>query len=1214
MQKLVFSIFSVLQFLSILASAQIVSISPTGAGADEPLLITFKATEGNAELVGASKVYMHHGVITDSPTGTNWQYVIGDWGFDNGVGEMSPVQGEADTWQLELSPSVRAHFDVPANSDIFRIAAVFRNADGSIKATTPPGDYGWGTVADNFDMYIDLNVSNYLTFLTPLNTNSFLNAGASLIIEVAASSLASNIMLSVDAGSGFETLTSLATGTIISYEYTPVTSGSIAIKCTATVNGEDLEIVKNHGITLIQANNIVDLPILAKAGINYYDDDTTVVLVLEAPQKNFAHVVGDFSDWEAKEMYQMNKTPDGNFFWLELNGLTPQQQYVFQYWVDGDIKIADPYAEQVADPWNDQYISSDVFPNLPNYTQTNYGIASVLQTAQTPYAWASSEYYWERPDVEHLVIYELLIRDFLASHAWTDLIDTLDYIKNLGVDAIEIMPFNEFEGNESWGYNTSFYFAPDKYYGHKNDLKRFVEIAHQKGLAVIMDMVMNHAYGQNPMVQLYFNHGANAPASNNPWFNSNYVGQYQWGYDWNHEAQRTKDFLDRLNAYWLKEYHIDGYRFDFTKGFTNHAPGGNIDGFDQSRVNILKRMADIIWVHDPDAYIILEHWGVNSEEELLADYGMKLWRNRSYDYVPAIKGSTGSSNFNAMDAQSHVSYFGSHDEQRLAWYGVHEGLMNGEYNIKSLPVLYERLKMAAAFTFLFPGPKMLWQFDELGYDIDIDFNGRIGNKPLPWGNNGLGYYENPLRQHIYRAYQEILHLRKTISPQALASASTEHKLSGTTRRLSYNTSTTDLVLVGNFGLSEASIDPRFTQTGYWYNYFSGDSLLVSDVNMPIALKVGEWQVFTNQKLSNGVPDVVAVYENPFSVSPYNFTKNDQITLTFDATKAWDAATLGLINANEVYLHAGLVLSAPNSEELDVLIDSANEKTAMTNLGNNIWSITFSPHTYFELSETQEPFKLGVYCHDGNGNLGMGFRNQMVLFTITPSTPFVSIEPPSYTINQEITLTFDAARGNQELVDAEKVYLHSSVDLTNTASPQNSAWQYTVGNWGQDDGIGEMSPVPNTDNKWTITFVPQQYYNLAPGDSIHWLAAVFRSADGNTKGTGTPGPLSNGFIHSNLDFFIQNMPTETITPPILPTQSLLLYPNPTQQLLHFSLNEAINNITVHIYNTVGQKIATLSPTEITTNFYQLNLHFLEEGYYLIDVQGDNFRWCEAFVKW
>jgi len=131
------------------------------------------------------------------------------------------------------------------------------------------------------------------------------------------------------------------------------------------------------------------------------------------------------------------------------------------------------------------------------------------------------------------------------------------------------MPVCEFEGNLSWGYNPSFYFAPDKYYGPKNDMKVFIDSCHNRGIAVIMDIVLNHCFGQSPLVQLYLDHYGTDEIyikSPNPWFNTSSPNTlYKWGADFNHESISTQKLVDRINSYWLTDYNIDGFRFDFSK-------------------------------------------------------------------------------------------------------------------------------------------------------------------------------------------------------------------------------------------------------------------------------------------------------------------------------------------------------------------------------------------------------------------------------------------------------------------------------------------------------------------------------------------------------------------------------------------------------------------------------------------------------------------------
>ena len=103
------------------------------------------------------------------------------------------------------------------------------------------------------------------------------------------------------------------------------------------------------------------------------------------------------------------------------------------------------------------------------------------------------------------MVYEVLIRDFDANRNYQDLINKIDYFKNLKINAIELMPVMEFEGNESWGYNTSFHMALDKFYGTGDKLKEFIDLCHQNGIAVILDVALNHAFGRNPMVRMWMN-------------------------------------------------------------------------------------------------------------------------------------------------------------------------------------------------------------------------------------------------------------------------------------------------------------------------------------------------------------------------------------------------------------------------------------------------------------------------------------------------------------------------------------------------------------------------------------------------------------------------------------------------------------------------------------------------------------------------------------
>ncbi len=600
-------------------------------------------------------------------------------------------------------------------------------------------------------------------------------------------------------------------------------------------------------------------------GVNHVNS-TTVTLVLYAPYKNYVHLIGDFNDWQPSSDDLMHRTPDSSRYWLELTGLQPEKEVRYQYLVDGYMRIACPYAEKVLDPHHDQYIDNSTYPGLIDYpAEKTTGVAGVLTPGKTDYPWQNKNF--RRPKTTDLVIYELLIRDFVETHSLKTLTDTLGYFKKLGINAIELMPVNEFQGNISWGYNPSFYFAPDKYYGPARDLKRFIDAAHENGIAVIQDIVLNHAYGECPLVQLYADE-----MDRNPWFNVTSPNPiYAWGYDFDHQSRATQDFVDRVTSYWLTEYNMDGFRLDFTKGFTN-TPG---DGwaYDRQRIGILKRLADHIWSVKPGAFVILEHFCTNQEEKELSDYGMLLWGNLNSAYNEATMGyhTDNKSDFSGVsyvkrgwDRPHLVGYMESHDEQRLMFKNLTYGAGAGGYSIQSLPTALQRMQLAAAFFFTIPGPKMIWQFGELGYEVDINENGRTGRKPIKWD-----YYQDPDRRRLFEVYSALVRFK--IDCPAFESNHFELDLEDPVKRIVIHHDSVDVVVLGNFDIRTDYARPEFTHTGRWYEFFSGDSMMVKDPFAAMALQPGACRLYTDKKIevSPQPSPVNRFYLYPNYPNPFN---------------------------------------------------------------------------------------------------------------------------------------------------------------------------------------------------------------------------------------------------------------------------------------------------------------------------------------------------------
>lgn len=849
----------------LLSSAQVLSqlltLSPCQSPSPEQeVTLTFDAA--GTSLAGETKVYAHAGVVinnTNAPTGSDWTAVKGNWGQDNGVGLMTAVPGEPNKWTLVLGPTLRSYFNTltPSDAPIYWLAVVFRNANGS-KQTSP-------------DIFIRLNKLIALT--SPSSKEIFIPSGNSIPISASLCTTASTIKISVDEGSGFIDIGApVANSSAIAVDYVPSGSGQKTVRVTATISGVDEILEETLTVFAQPTTQIASLPPNIKRGINYHaTDHTTATLVLETPiEKDFVYVAGDFNGWQANDAYFMKKTPDGKFFWLTLTGLTPGQEYVFQYWVDGNVKIGDPYAEKAADPWNDQFIPLTTYPNLPEYTRTQNGIASVLQTNQESYTWSANEASWNPPPKDQLIIYELLLRDFIGSRKYRDLADSLSYLKKLGINAIELMPIMEFEGNLSWGYNPSYFFAPDKFYGTKNDLKYLIDKAHQEGIAIILDIALNHAFGQCPLVQLYADGGQ--PAANNPWFNVQAKHPFNVGYDFNHESIYTQQFADSVIRYWIEEYHIDGYRFDLSKGFTQNFSSSveAWSAYDQSRIDHWDRIASKIWSYKPNSYVILEHFGSENEENVLASKGMLLWRRLDFEYRQLLRGST-NQNITGADSRTRVTYIESHDEERLGYILRTEGLQGANYNIRTVPTMLDRIKLGAAFFYTLPGPKMLWQFQELGYDKSINTctngsinnNCRLDNKPLPWGIGGLDYYTNADRQRLYMSMSAIFELINS-NREVFSNGTTTYQSTGAARRINITHPTMDVTIIGNFSTTSQTIAPNFSKTGNWYDYFSGVTRTVTDTQSPITLGPGRFNIYTTVKQPTPEPEIVVSIEEQLS--------------------------------------------------------------------------------------------------------------------------------------------------------------------------------------------------------------------------------------------------------------------------------------------------------------------------------------------------------------
>jgi 1,4-alpha-glucan branching enzyme len=878
-------LLSILILAPFFINAQIVSTTPTVFEATQPVTINFNKT-GTPLAAYTGTIYAYIGVTVN---GTRWQNVKSPWAVNTVPTAMTLVSGT--TYKLDIAPSLFSFFGTPTTSNITEICVVFRN------------DLGTSQSIDYF-----LNVGAFQSSLSaPVpNSTTILTAGQSLPITASNSGGSCNYTLF--GNGGFMTG---STGTTFSY-----TDLNLQANKSYELKVSQGAVTFTYKFFVIIAPTVVNaaLSIGLEDGINYNPTDATkATLVLNAPGKDFVYVAGSFNNWNPGTSFAMKKDPTTGKFWLELTGLVSMQNYTYQYWVVDQtpflnspklVKTADPFSTLVLSPFDDPYISAISYPNIPTYPVGQEREVSVLQTGQTPYVWQVSNFV--KPPKENLVIYEILIRDFNSNRNYQELIDKIDYFKGLKINAIELMPVMEFEGDEGWGYNPVYHLANDKYYGTANKLREFIDLCHLNGIAVIMDVALNHAFGRSPLVRMWMKDpdgdGWGDASGESPYFNEFAKHAYGVGNDFNHTQPLTKYYTQRVIKNWIKDYHIDGFRWDLTKGFTQSCVSGDeacTNIYQQDRVDILKQYADYSWGQDQTHYVIFEHLGIDSEEQQWANYriaetpskGIMLWGKMTDQYNQLTMGFNSSNDITRVGNVSRgftekrvIGYAESHDEENLMYKNVTFGNnTNPAHNVRNLNTALYRTSALGAALLLVPGPKMIWHFAPLGLEQSIyacsDGTVNTGIDAIPgdcklatklqpqWTGNFLGV---PERAKIYNDWAKMIDLKKN-NPVFKANYSIN---SGTTLQPKIYiwddalpaSQLKNVVVLTNFDVNAQNITPNFPYVGTWVNLIDNTAISVSSTTAPINIEAGGFRVYGNQStlaVQNFNPlETINIFPNP----------------------------------------------------------------------------------------------------------------------------------------------------------------------------------------------------------------------------------------------------------------------------------------------------------------------------------------------------------------
>ncbi|WP_281297558.1 alpha-amylase family glycosyl hydrolase [Flavobacterium limnophilum] len=897
--------FLFLFFLTIVTSAQqqTVTYSVNPASFEETTAITItingnSINEASWGVVG-NALYMWAWAFDLNDTTQKGTPLNGTWNASDEASRFT-YNSVSDTYTKTITPTTYYN-----TTGIGKIGFLIKAKDGT-------GD------KKSQDILVEVGLMN-VNLTTPLqNSANIIASGGSLNIVANNTNGVASYNLKAN-GVSINTNPSTSNYT---YSHTNITANQnyeLEVTQGATTIIKKFSAIVNPG-TVSQA-----MPAGLVDGINYnFGDATKATLVLDAPLKDFVYVAGSFNNWLPTAAYAMKKDDASGKFWLELTGLVSGTNYTYQYWVvdatpmsntPSVVKTADPYSTLVLNQDEDASIPAGNYPNLPAYPVGQEREVTVLQTGQTPYDWSTSTTNFVKPEKDKLVVYEVLVRDFDANRSYQNLIDRIDYFKNLKINAIELMPIMEFEGNESWGYNTSFHMALDKAYGTSAKLKQFIDLCHQNGIAVILDVALNHAFGRNPMDRMWMNDpdgdGWGSPSVENPYFNFSAMHSYNVGNDFNHQQPRTKNYVKRVIKQWIEEYKIDGFRWDLTKGFTQNCPftttstaqDNCTNVYQQDRVDFLKEYADYSWSLDPTHYAIFEHLGNDNEEQQWANYriaetpskGVMMWGKMTDRYNELSMGQTGDKNIERMGYDSRgftgkrlMGYAESHDEERLMYKNLQYGQSsNPAHDVKNLNVALSRMSAIGAVSLLVPGPKMIWHFGELGWEksiwtcnngtVNTDYDGgvpsgdcKLDTKPQPqWANNWLGDVN---RNKIYFDWAKMIALKTT---EAVFNGSFDIQSGTYTPRLFIwdnslpSTQLKNVVVLTNLDVTTQNVVPDFPYTGTWYNLMDNSPVQVTSTTATIAIEAGGFRIYGNKQSSLGtdkfeVNGEIYLYPNPAS--------------------------------------------------------------------------------------------------------------------------------------------------------------------------------------------------------------------------------------------------------------------------------------------------------------------------------------------------------------
>lgn len=768
MRKIFLMMLAVVAIAVLRPAAQIVTSSPLILQqSSSDIVLTFHSDSPLCNQVFANapqseEIYAHIGLITSKSTsGSDWKYTIFPWPSSGNAQEANTDKNHLkyispNTYTLSIG-TIAGYFGITDPSEtVKQIALVFRTADGRKECKTATGG----------DIYVDVMPEGFQMQFNCSSPKRVISQPTAMTFTVNTTS-AGKLEILMNG----TPVASAANASTLSKEINFTEKGEYSIEARATQG--DVTRSESFDIAFPGQSQAETYPGGTPRMGAVKNTDGTVTFCLAAPGKTSVMLVPSWDDYKflGKNMMKYQDYQGNRYFWITVDGLADNEWYPYYFVVDDTYKVADPYAHLILDCYNDRYLSKTIWPDRPQYPYEKFSdvMLGVYRGDIDEYEFSD----FTIPDHDNLVIYELLFRDFTGNEGVASAngtvrkaIEKIPYLKDLGVNAVELMPIMEFNGNNSWGYNTNFYLAPDKAYGSPTDYKDFIEECHKAGIAVILDIVFNQSDGLHPWYQMY---DINA----NPFYNKVAPHDYSVLNDWNQgNALVQQQWTDAL-VYWLEKYNVDGFRFDLVKGLgDNDSYSSGTEAYNASRVNRMKRLHGVIKSVKPDGIHINEDLAGSKEEIELGEDGQLQWANindASCQYAMGWdNGAMGMNQFFSRNQGnrpwgSTVSYAESHDEQRMGYKVDTWGVTPQVKGDKA--VTMKRLASVGVQMLLTPGPKMIWQFGELGNQQNTknkDNGNNTDPKIVHWK-----YLEDADRLHVLRAYTR-MNLLRASNPELFA--------------------------------------------------------------------------------------------------------------------------------------------------------------------------------------------------------------------------------------------------------------------------------------------------------------------------------------------------------------------------------------------------------------------------------------------------------------